>query len=146
MAYRIQTTVDCADPHALADWWAETLDWVVEPTDPDFIRSMVRKGYATDADTAEHRGVLVWRTAAAITPVEQVGDRTRTRILFQQVPEPRTVKNRVHWDVLTGGGDIDAIRGALEARGAAYLGTHSQGPHTWHVLTDPEGNEFCVSP
>jgi hypothetical protein len=33
MAYDIQIVVDCRDPHALADWWAEALGWEVEPSD-----------------------------------------------------------------------------------------------------------------
>jgi hypothetical protein len=32
MAYDFQVTVDATDPHTLADWWAETLGWVVEPS------------------------------------------------------------------------------------------------------------------
>ncbi len=35
----------------MADWWAETLNWVVEPQDEDFIRSMIEQGFATDEDT-----------------------------------------------------------------------------------------------
>lgn len=49
MAYEFQVTVDCADPHALADWWAETLGWQVEPQDEAFIRQMINAGYATDS-------------------------------------------------------------------------------------------------
>lgn len=146
MAYRIQTVVDCHDPHVLADWWAETLGWVVEPSDPDFIRRMIAEGQATEEDTTEHHGVLVWRTGAAVTPEDQVGSPTRTRILFQAVPEPKSGKNRVHWDVHTQGADIDEVRGRLEARGATYVATHSEGPYSWHVMRDPQGNEFCVCP
>lgn len=145
-AYRIQTVVDSVDPHTQADWWAQTLGWVVEPTDEGFIRSAIERGFATESDTRVHRGTLVWREGAAICPPEEVGDTDRTRILFQAVPEPRQGKNRVHWDVRTAGADIDALRAELEGRGADYQGTHSQGPHTWHVMTDPEGNEFCISP
>ena len=32
MAYDFQVTVDAARPHVLADWWAETLGWDVEPS------------------------------------------------------------------------------------------------------------------
>src|SRR5215468_5781410 len=38
MTYNFQVAVDCADPHVLADWWAETLGWVVESSDPVFIQ------------------------------------------------------------------------------------------------------------
>jgi hypothetical protein len=55
------------------------------------------------------------------------------------VPEPKAVKNRVHWDLVCD--DVDA----LVAKGATLL----RGPDDdidWHVLADPEGNEFCVFP
>ena len=58
--------VDCAQPHVLADWWAEALGWEVEPQDEAFIRSMIAQGFATEADTAHHNGSLVWREGAAI--------------------------------------------------------------------------------
>ena len=67
------------------------------------------------------------------------------RILFQIVPEEKTVKNRIHWDVRLAGADKDAVRATLEARGATFLWSASQGPHSWHTMADPEGNEFCIS-
>ncbi|KNX36253.1 VOC family protein [Luteipulveratus halotolerans] len=145
MSHRIQIVMDTRDAHTLADWWADTLDWVVEPSDPAFIRSMIEQGRATEADTTTHGGQLVWRGAAAICPADQVERPDRLRILFQDVPEAKTVKNRLHWDVRMGD-DFATARETLEARGAAYVDTRSQGPFTWHVMTDPEGNEFCVTP
>jgi len=61
MAHTFQVTVDCADPHTLADWWAQALGWQVEPSDEAFIRRMIDAGYAADSDTTTHRGVLVWK-------------------------------------------------------------------------------------
>lgn len=144
--YQIQVNVDCRDAHAQADWWAETLGWVVEHADESFVRRMIDEGYATEEDTQLHGGVLVWRGAAAVCPPDEVGRPARRRIVFQEVPEAKMVKNRLHLDVVTGGEDIDRLREQLEARGATYLATHSQGPHSWHVMADPEGHEFCVSP
>lgn len=144
--YRIQVNVDCRDAHAQADWWAQTLGWVVEPTNQDFIQQMIDSGYATEEDTQVHGGVRVWRGAAAVCPPSELADPTRRRIVFQEVPEAKTVKNRIHVDVVTGGEDINRLREKLEERGATYVATHSQGPHTWHVMTDPEGHEFCLSP
>ena len=138
--HTFQVVIDAADPHAQADWWAETLGWEVEPQDEAFIRSMIDQGHATDADTTVHRGHLVWREGAAInSPVAG-----SPRVLFQLVPEAKTVKNRVHLDVRTGDGDAESVRAALLARGATQIGSGRQGPHSWVVLTDPEGNEFCV--
>ncbi len=146
MTLNIQIAVDCRNPHELADWWAETLEWAVEPQDEVFIRSMVEQGFATDADTSMHHGKLVWREGAAIRPPDELDAKAPARrILFQIVPEEKTVKNRVHWDVRLAGADKDAVRAALEARGATFLWTASQGPHSWHTMADPEGNEFCIS-
>ncbi|MBB6404812.1 VOC family protein [Arthrobacter sp. AZCC_0090] len=145
MALNFQVVVDCRNPHILADWWAETLDWVVEPQDEAFIRSMVDQGFATEAETTTHNGNLVWKDGAAIGPAEDQDKDTRRRFLFQTVPEDKTVKNRVHWDVRLNGKDKDEVRAALEARGAKYLWTAKQGPHEWHTMADPEGNEFCIS-
>ena len=145
MSFNIQVAIDCKNPHELADWWAETLGWEVEPQDEAFIRSMIEQGYATEADTLMHRGKLVWRDGAAISPAEDTDPGTRRRFLFQPVPEAKTVKNRVHWDVRLDGRDKDEARAELEARGAKHLWTANQGPHEWHTMADPEGNEFCIS-
>jgi predicted enzyme related to lactoylglutathione lyase len=66
-------------------------------------------------------------------------------MLFQLVPEPKTVKNRMHLDVRIGTDDVERTVAALTARGAKFLHTGRQGPHSWVTLADPEGNEFCVS-
>jgi hypothetical protein len=58
-------------------------------------------------------------------------------MVFGDVPEPKTVKNRIHWDVWS-----SDLQGLLD-RGATLV----RGPDDdidWHVLADPEGNEFCV--
>ncbi|HXD27803.1 MAG TPA: VOC family protein [Arthrobacter sp.] len=146
MGMHIQVTVDSHDPHLLAAWWAETLGWSVEPTDEAFIRCMVDEGHATEADTRVFEGDLVWKDGAAICPADQVGSRPRQRILFQLVPEPKSVKNRVHWDInLTDADpDKDTLRGTLEERGARFLHQANQGPFTWYTMADPEGNEFCL--
>ena len=143
MAYEFQVTLDCADPHTLADWWAETLGWQVEPSDEAFIRRMISEGHAVEGDTKVHNGALVWKEGAAIRHPD--GLERAPRLLFQLVPEAKTVKNRMHLDVRTGGDDLDAVVEKLTARGATFLHKGRQGPHTWVTLADPEGNEFCVS-
>lgn len=143
MAYDVQVVIDSADPHGLADWWADALGWEVEPSDEDFIRKMVAEGLATEDDTTTHNGVLVWKEGAAIN---HPGGREsgRPRILFQQVPEPKTVKNRVHLDLRPDVPDKEGEVQRLVARGATILHRGRQGPHTWVTLTDPEGNELCL--
>jgi hypothetical protein len=140
MAFDFQVTIDSPAPHELADWWAETLGWQVEPQDEAFIRRMVQEGAAAEEDTTEHRGSLVWKIGAALTSP----DPGRPRVLFQLVPEAKTVKNRVHLDVRVGADGREAEVARLLERGATELWRASQGPYEWVTLADPEGNEFCV--
>nr|MCW2727977.1 hypothetical protein [Aeromicrobium sp.] len=59
---------------------------------------------------------------------------------FVPVPEPKTVKNRIHWDVvLEPGVTVDD----LVAKGATVLAPPTDDER-WTVMADPEGNEFCV--
>jgi hypothetical protein len=143
VAYQFQVVQDSADPHTLADWWAETLGWEVEPSDEAFIRRMIDEGHATDSQTKVHNGSLVWKEGAAIRHPDGL-DRA-ARVLFQLVPEKKTVKNRMHLDVRVGADDADTVVDKLTARGARFLHKGRQGPHSWVTLADPEGNEFCVS-
>jgi hypothetical protein len=141
MAFDVQIAVDCASPHELADWWAEALGWQVEPQDEAFIQRMVDAGHATADDTTRHRGALVWKTGAAVNSPEP----GRPRLLFQAVPESKTVKNRLHLDVRVGPDDREAEVARLVGLGATELWRSSQGPHSWVTMADPEGNEFCVA-
>ncbi len=58
-------------------------------------------------------------------------------LVFQAVPEPKTVKNRIHVDVTTP--DV----GALLDKGATLVRPPGDDI-SWHVLADPDGNEFCA--
>ena len=53
------------------------------------------------------------------------------------MPEPKTVKNRIHWDET-----VPAVAPLVAAR--ARLLREPSGDIGWHVLADPEGNEFCA--
>jgi hypothetical protein len=61
------------------------------------------------------------------------------------VPEPKTVKNRLHFDVRVGADGHEAEVARLTAMGATELWRGAQGPSTWVTMADPEGNEFCVA-
>ncbi len=141
MAFDVQVTIDSSAPHDLADWWAEALGWQVEEQDESFIRRMVDTGAASEDDTIRHHGALVWKIGAAITSPEP----DRPRVLFQLVPEAKTVKNRIHFDVRVGADGREAEVARLLERGATELWRASQGPFEWVTLADPEGNEFCVT-
>jgi predicted enzyme related to lactoylglutathione lyase len=66
------------------------------------------------------------------------------KLLLQGVPEPKTVKNRMHLDIETA--DVQGEANRLEALGARRVTADEVHEHgtTWVVMADPEGNEFCV--
>lgn len=65
-------------------------------------------------------------------------------ICFMPVTDPKTVKNRVHLDLTTGGDDRTIEIERLLALGAHRVDIGQSGEESWTVLADPEGNEFCV--
>jgi predicted enzyme related to lactoylglutathione lyase len=67
---------------------------------------------------------------------------TEPRLLLQQVPEPKPGKNRLHFDVHTA--DVEGEAARLEALGATRIERIEEHGTHWVVMTDPEGNEFCV--
>ncbi len=64
-------------------------------------------------------------------------------MLFQWVPESKTVKNRLHFDIRVGD-DREAVAQSLVEAGASIAYRGQLGPSTWITMTDPEGNEFCL--
>jgi len=69
----------------------------------------------------------------------------RQRLLFIPVPEPKTVKNRVHLDLQPADSSRDAEVERLLGLGATLVADHRKADGSgWVVLGDPEGNEFCV--
>lgn len=70
------------------------------------------------------------------------------RLYFMNVPEPKTMKDRLHIDITTGGSLEDGVA-RLMAMGASLVEMRQDpetlaNPDTWAVMQDPEGNEFCV--
>ncbi|MGO1315780.1 MAG: VOC family protein [Cellulomonadaceae bacterium] len=146
MGYTLQVTIDSVDPHALADWWAATLGWQVERVDEAQVRAAIESGAASIEETAHHDGRLVWAEGAAIVDLD--GPPGTPRLVFQAVPEPKTVKDRVHLDVLVARERLGSERDELVARGAAVLSDTTAGAAPDEVarvtLSDPEGNELCL--
>lgn len=72
------------------------------------------------------------------------GQRQEPAWYFNQVPESKRAKNRVHVDLVNP--DPSAV-GELVALGATVIGQHQVpgGSQRWTVLQDPEGNEFCIA-
>jgi len=66
------------------------------------------------------------------------------KISFQKVSDPSPGKNRLHLDL--GAPELEAETDRLISAGAALLERHEMpGGFRWNVLTDPDGNQFCVS-
>jgi len=115
------TSVDCRDAYALSEWWKQVLGYADVPGDPN----------------------LPGHEECMIVDPEGVGP----TLLFIEVPEHKSVKNRLHLDLRPREGTREEELGRLLAAGATQVadlrGIH--GPGTgWVVLADPEGNEFCI--
>lgn len=140
---QVQVTFDCADPNALAGFWAEVLGYEYDPPPPGF-------------DSWE-QALDVWgvpeghrNDRSAVSDPTAAGP----RLFFQKVPEGKTAKNRVHLDVRAAPGlDGEDRMAALEAEctrlgalGATRMRREEPGPASaGHiVMQDPEGNEFCL--
>lgn len=63
-------------------------------------------------------------------------------VFLQKVSEPKTTKNRLHIDLYSA--HAKQLITVLVALGAVVTGEGADGDFAWHVLLDPEGNEFCV--
>jgi catechol 2,3-dioxygenase-like lactoylglutathione lyase family enzyme len=121
MAARILlTTFDCRDAVAISDFWATALGYEVNNSgsNPPELIEL--------HDPVGHGHPL----------------------FFVNVPEPKTVKNRVHLDLVTDLSMADEVE-RLVAAGAEAIAVHKHppefnDPYEWTVLRDPEGNEFCV--
>jgi predicted enzyme related to lactoylglutathione lyase len=137
---RVQVAFDAGDAHRLAAFWAEAFGYEVEDNH-DQIEQVVAAGFATADDYEEVGGRKRWRGAAAANhPSGRF-----PRLLFQEVPESKTVKDRIHLDMHVGEEGREAFVARLVELGATRLHDGRQGPHTWVTLADPEGNELCVS-
>lgn len=118
-----ELAIDCADPAGLARFWCSVLGYEVR--DEDAEEGVVTIGPRAVPEAEDRPG-----------PVPPV-------LTFARVPEGKSVKNRLHIDVSPSdreqGDEVRRLIG-LGARRADV----GQGDASWIVLTDPEGNEFCV--
>ncbi len=136
----IQVVVDCADPHALVRFWADAFGFEVEDHH-DRVIGLLEAGLVQPSDTVDIDGRKAFAEAAACRdPSGRL-----PRVLFQRVPEPKTVKDRIHLDMHVPVGDLAATTERVLALGATKLWDGQQGPQTWVTYADPEGNEFCLA-
>ena len=120
-SYISHTTVDCANAYELSEWWKQVLDYVDLPDDPN---------------EPGHEECMIQRPD---------GDH---QLLFIEVPDAKSVKNRIHFDLRPSVGH-PRRRGRAAAWHRARREVDDQRNHYgpgvgWVVLADPEGNEFCV--
>ena len=142
MATQVQVVLDAHHPPTVAGFWAAALGYVVQPPPPGYDSW---PAFLAELGVPEDR----WESRSAVVDPDGAGP----RIFIQQVPEPKTVKNRVHLDVQVGAGVEPTERREVVAReverlkglGASHLRTYDEMGEHWVVMTDPEGNEFCVS-
>jgi hypothetical protein len=149
MAVAYKVVIDCADPHRLAEFWATALEYVVEDNST-LIKELLAGGLVSAEQTTTVDGQLRFRHAVAVRdPDAPVNERTGVglggRVLFQIVPEPKTVKNRVHLDLHVGVERRADVVERLTAAGGRVLWEGREGPNAWVTMADPEGNEFCVA-
>ena len=102
-----QLVVDAVDAAEIARWWGDVF------------------GATPRSHDSEH-----W------WGVEGIPDLPFSAITFGSVPEPKTVKNRIHWDIYANVED-------MEAAGATVIRPRDEEIR-WTIMADPEGNEFCV--
>lgn len=143
MALKFQVTFDCAGPDALARFWAEALGYELQDPPEGFD---TWGAYLASVGVPEYE----WDTGSSIVDPEGVG----ARIYFQQVPEGKSAKNRLHLDVDVSRGraapleerraSVDEAVVRLAALGATKLYEASLDDHYAVTMQDPEGNEFCV--
>ena len=125
MARLHDVVFDSRHPASIARFWAAVLDgYAVAPYDEAELARLHGMGIL---DPEDDPNVLV----------EAAG--TRPRFFFQLVPEPKTLKNRVHLDLA-----CDSLADELER--LKELGATVAAEYADHLLLrDPEGNEFCLS-
>jgi hypothetical protein len=117
VACRISELVlKCHDPEVLARFWCEVLDFIVLDREEGLIEIGPREGFGGAQPT----------------------------IIFIRNDEPNTGNPRLHIDVNATDRDQEAELERLLKLGARPADIGQTGEESWHVLADPEGNEFCL--
>ncbi len=112
------TTIDCHNAFALAEWWKQVIGYADVPDDPN---------------EAGHEECMI------VDPV------SGQQLLFIEVPDERRGKNRIHFDLVPTDRRRDDEIDRILALGARPIADHRNPDGTgWTVLSDPEGNEFCI--
>ena len=111
-----ELVLNCRDPETLSRFWREVLNYVELGRDGSDIEIGPESGFGGPAPT----------------------------IVFALVDEKKTSPLRLHIDVNPVDRDHEAELDRLLALGARSADVGQTGEESWHVLADPEGNEFCL--
>jgi hypothetical protein len=106
--------IDAIWPQQIAEFWCEVLGWRVTETGPD--------------------GVITIAAASRSWPMIDV----------VPVPESKSVRNRLHFDLRADGVSTAVELDRLIALGARRIDVGQPADASWEVLADPEDNEFCL--
>lgn len=138
---QVQITFDCEQPRRVAEFWKAVLGYV-DPPVPHGFDSW--NAFDDSLPEAERGASWACQDPAGNGP----------RLYFQRVPEPKTVKNRIHLDVRVGTGlrgedrltALETEASRLEELGAKrlYLLPADEENESCLVMQDVEGNEFCL--
>ncbi|MCK2212466.1 VOC family protein [Actinomadura sp. ATCC 31491] len=117
MACRIsELVIDCREPERLAAFWCDVLGYQVLGREEDDVEIGPEAGWG------------------GLQPT----------IVFSRTDQPKTEKLRLHFDVNATDRDQDEELKRLLDLGARPADVGQTGEESWHVLADPEGNEFCL--
>ncbi|MCE0763475.1 VOC family protein [Pseudonocardia kujensis] len=152
MSRHIQVTFDAHDPRALSSFWREVLGYV-HPGPPGIELPEGADPLAAWEEFLARIGVPEDQRNSRSAIEDPAGQ--GPRLFFQQVPEDKAAKNRVHLDVRAAPGlqgeermaALEAECDRLVALGATRLRRSEPAPPMsagFLVLADPEGNEFCL--
>jgi len=111
------TSVDCGNAYELSEWWKQVLGYV---------------DVADDPNEPGHDECMI------------SSPRTGHQLLFIEVPEPKQVKNRLHFDLEPDGRRDEEVERLLGIGARMLDDLRRPDGSGWAVLADPEGNEFCV--
>jgi hypothetical protein len=143
MATGVQVVIDCADPARLSEFWASALGYKLQDPPPGFDswEALLRARGIPESE---------WNSASALVDPDGKGP----RFFFQRVPEPKTVKNRMHVDLDVANGATTPLEqrkaraheesARLQTLGAKQLWINEEWSGYSIVMADPEGNEFCL--
>jgi hypothetical protein len=152
MSRQLQVTFDAHDPRALSIFWRDVLGYVF-PAPPGVAMPEGADPLAAWDDFLARSGVPEEQRNSRSAIVDPDGH--GPRLFFQQVPEDKVAKNRVHLDIRAAPGlrgeermaALEAECDRLVALGAKRVRRFEPEPPLsagFIVLTDPEGNEFCL--